>query len=163
MPARPLVGLEMTPEHARLCRELAEIWYQQIPLTRALDLRVQAFDGHSLEVAADLAPNVNVHGTAFAGSLYSINALCGWSLVHLQLQLSRLDASIVIAEGQISYLRPVAETIVARCEFGDQQDALERLQQRGRARLVLTSETLAEGAVAVEFHGNYGVMLRSQD
>lgn len=150
----------MSPHHDKLCRELADIWHEQIPLTRALDLRVRHFDGDTLEIGADLAPNVNVHGTAFAGSLYSINALCGWSLMHLQLRLRELDASIVIAEGQIQYLRPVAEEIVARCDFSNQESTFERLLDKGKARFLLTSETLADGKPAVEFHGNYGVLLR---
>ena len=44
-----------------------------------------AFESHRLTVEAELAPNVNVHGTAFAGSLYAIAALSGWGLVHLEL------------------------------------------------------------------------------
>ena len=76
--------------------------------------------GHAanrLEIRAALAPNVNVHGTAFAGSLYAIAALCGWGSTWLALRSRALGAHIVIADGHIKYARPVAETIVATCLF----------------------------------------------
>ena len=62
---------------------LARTWRTEIPITDAMDLGPVRFDDHGLTVRADLAPNVNVHGTAFAGSLYAIAALSGWGLVHL--------------------------------------------------------------------------------
>jgi thioesterase domain-containing protein len=57
-------------------------------------------------VRAELEPNINVHGTAFAGSLYAIAALCGWGMTWLQLKTRHIDGSIVIAEGNIRYARP---------------------------------------------------------
>lgn len=147
----------MTPDLAPLCREVETLWRERIPLTQALGIRVTHFDGDLLEVAADLAPNVNVHGTAFAGSIYSISALCGWSMVHLQMRRREIDAAIVIAEGQISYLRPVAETIVARCQFGSHDAAWQRFDERGKARFILHSQVLADDKLAVSFEGNFGV------
>ena len=44
-------------------------------------------------------------------------SLNGWGMMHLQLQLHELDASIVIANGQIDYAKPVAEEIVVSCSF----------------------------------------------
>jgi thioesterase domain-containing protein len=107
-----------------------------------------------------LAPNVNVHGTAFAGSLYAVQALTGWGMMHLQLQLHELDASIVIANGQIDYAKPVAEEIVVSCSFAGQEAAMDTLQKSGKGRFQLTSEVhLSDGSSAGSFSGLYAVRL----
>ena len=60
-----------------------------------------AFESHRLTVEAELAPNVNVHGTAFAGSLYAIAALSGWGLVHLE--LARAGAALRSETGRTRF------------------------------------------------------------
>ena len=70
---------------AAICEALTKTWYEQIPLSAAMGVELVSFDNNLLKVGADLQPNINLHGTGFAGSLYAINALCGWSMVHLQL------------------------------------------------------------------------------
>ena len=101
---------DMDADTKALCEQLQAIWYKQIPLSQAMEMRIADFNGLALTTEASLAPNVNVHGTAFAGSLYAIQALTGWGMMHLQLALNTLDASIVIASGQINYAKPVART-----------------------------------------------------
>lgn len=144
-----------------LCEELEQVWHDTIPLTRALAIKVESFDGETLTVAAALAPNINLHGTAFAGSLYAISALCGWSMVHLQLAMRELHGSIVLAEGHIRYLKPVAEDIVAVCSFGEQAAAFDRLGDSGKARFPLTTRIAARGEDAALFDGEFGVKLKT--
>jgi thioesterase domain-containing protein len=101
-----------------------------------------------------------VHGTAFAGSLYAIQALTGWGMMHLQLKLNVLDASIVIASGQINYAKPVAEDIFVRCSFGQHHDEMTKLKTSGKGRFPLVCEVLlADGSRAGEFSGVYAVRL----
>jgi thioesterase domain-containing protein len=143
-----------------LCTDLQTIWYQQIPLSKAMDMRIVDFADKTLTCSASLAPNVNVHGTAFAGSLYAVQALTGWGMMHLQLRLHDLDASIVIANGQIDYAKPVAEEIVVSCSFGGQEAAMDNLQKSGKGRFQLTSEVLLNnGSSAGSFSGLYAVRL----
>ena len=52
-------------------QELTETLHREVPLTREMGISVAAYDGHELRVAADFEPNVNIHGTAFGGSLFS--------------------------------------------------------------------------------------------
>ena len=110
-----------------LCQNLEAIWHEQIPLSKAMTMKIAHFRDHVLTTHAGLAPNVNVHGTAFAGSLYAIQALTGWGMMHLQLKLNDLNASIVIANGQIDYARPVAEDIHVTCGFGEHLEEFEKL------------------------------------
>ena len=103
---------------------------------------------------------MNVHGTAFAGSLYAIQALTGWGMMHLQLKLNALDASIVIASGQINYAKPVAQDIYVRCSFGEHAGEMTKLKATGKGRFPLTCQVLlADGHPAGEFSGDYAVRL----
>ena len=111
---------QIAPEYKPICQRLEQTWYEQIPITKALGVRIAAFDGARLSVEADFDANINVHGTAFAGSLYAVNALCGWSMVHLQLRMAGLEGSIVLVEGKIRYAAPVRDSILSVCDFGDQ-------------------------------------------
>ena len=143
-----------------LCAELQTIWHQQIPLSQAMQMQIADFDGQVLTTEASLAPNVNVHGTAFAGSLYAIQALTGWGMMHLQLKLNALNASIVIASGQINYAKPVAQDIYVRCSFGEHAAEMTKLKATGKGRFPLTCQVLlADGHPAGEFSGDYAVRL----
>ena len=143
-----------------LCTNLQTIWHEQIPLSKAMDMQIVSFVDDTLTCRASLDPNVNVHGTAFAGSLYAVQALTGWGMMHLQLQLHELDASIVIANGNIDYAKPVAEDIVVRCSFGSQIEAMERLKTSGKGRFQLACEVVLENSEAAGgFSGLYAVRL----
>ena len=143
-----------------LCADLQTIWRQRIPLSQAMQMQIADFDGQVLTTEASLAPNVNVHGTAFAGSLYAMQALTGWGMMHLQLKLNALDASIVIASGQINYAKPVAQDICVRCSFGDHAEEMTKLKATGKGRFPLTCEVLlTDGNPAGEFSGDYAVRL----
>lgn len=149
-----------TKEKKVLCEQLQSIWYEQIPLSKAMQMQIEVFDGELLETRAVLQPNVNVHGTAFAGSLYAIQALTGWGMMYLQLKLNNLDASIVIASGQIKYARPVAEDIVVRCSFGEHAAEMDKLKTSGKGRFPLTCQVLLTGGQAAgEFSGFYAARL----
>lgn len=151
---------ETAADTQALCAELQTIWHQQIPLSQAMQMQIADFDGQVLTTEASLAPNVNVHGTAFAGSLYAIQALTGWGMMHLQLKLNALDASIVIASGQINYAKPVAQDIYVRCSFGEHAAEMTKLKATGKGRFPLTCQVLlADGHPAGEFSGDYAVRL----
>ena len=143
-----------------LCTSLQTIWHEQIPLSKAMDMQIVSFADNVLTCRASLGPNVNVHGTAFAGSLYAVQALTGWGMVHLQLQLNELDASIVIANGSIDYATPVAEDIVVQCSFGEHEAEMRKLKTTGKARFQLACNVLLDnGSSAGGFSGLYAVRL----
>ena len=151
---------DMDADTKALCEQLQAIWYKQRPLSQAMEMRIADFNGLALTTEASLAPNVNVHGTAFAGSLYAIQALTGWGMMHLQLALNTLDASIMIASGQINYAKPVAQDIRVRCSFGDNLAEMEKLRANGKGRFPLTCHVLlADGNPAGAFSGEYAVRL----
>jgi len=144
-----------------LCTELERTWHDEIPISKAMGIRVGEFANDRLVVRAQLAPNINVHGTAFAGSLYAIAALCGWGMTWLQLKVRAIDGSIVIADGRIHYDRPVKSEIVASCRFSADEyaEALARLESEGKTRFPLECSIEADGVIAARFDGDYAVRL----
>ncbi len=142
-----------------LCQNLEALWHQDFPLSKAMDLRVESFVDHVLTTRAPLTPNTNTHGTAFAGSLYAIEALTAWGLLYLELQLSNLDASIIHAHGNIDFAATVREDILTQSSFAGHEAALAKLKAAGKTRLTLTSTVMAHGQVASSFTGEYVVRM----
>ncbi len=130
----------------------------EIPLTRAIGIRVERCSADAVTLAAPLEPNTNHKATAFGGSLYSVAVLAGWGLLHLQLKALGVAAHIVIQETRVRYLCPVTGDIRATARLAPEQSlerALAMYRRRGRARLVLVSTVSEGGQTAVEFHGTY--------
>lgn len=110
----------------------------RIPLTRAMGLAVDGFDGTSLVLAAPLAPNVNDKGCAFGGSLASLMTLAGWGLLELVLQARTMQADIYVQDSSIRYLAPVWHDFraIAAAAPGESLDAFAAaFAERGKARL----------------------------
>ena len=151
---------QIASEYKSICQRLEHTWYEQIPITRALGVRIAAFDGSRLSVEADFDANINLHGTAFAGSLYAVSTLCGWSMVHLQLRIADLEASIVLVEGKIRYAAPVRDCILSVCDFGDQLKTIEALKKgKKKARFQTLCLIGQDGQDAAIFEGSYAVLL----
>ena len=101
-----------------MIEQLQSIWHTRIPISKAMGIQATGYDGVALSARAGLAENINVHGTAFAGSLSAIAALCGWGMTWLKLKENSLEGSIVIARGHIDYARPVTGDIDVACGRG---------------------------------------------
>lgn len=146
-----------------LIERLQRTWHDEIPISEAMGIRIESFTNGTLVVRAALAPNINVHGTAFAGSLYAIAALTGWGMTWLQLEQRALSASIVIASGTIDYAKPIAEDIVARCRFdtASHANSWRDLERSGKCRLPLECELGTNDLVAARFRGDYAVRMNA--
>jgi thioesterase domain-containing protein len=149
--------------HDSLCRELETVWHRDIPLTAAMGIAVEGYDGSTLTVRAPLAPNRNLHGTTFAGSLYSTCALTGWGAIWLALRRRKLEAMIVVAQSDIEYRKGVSADFVCRAtlEASALEPGLERLRDEGRASLELVSTIDQHDKRAVTFTGRYVVRSKS--
>ena len=121
-------------------RELEARIHAGIPLSTAMGCRIAALGEHDIRVEAPLAPNVNVHGTGFAGSLYALGILTAWGLCAHLLRSADLEADLVVAKATIRYRAPVTGDIActAALEPAAAGDFLRRLVQEGRARVLVT-------------------------
>src|SRR3954464_967693 len=88
--------------------------HEQIPITRAMGLRVVAHDDAGFTVEAPVALNSNHLRTAFGGSINAVATLAAYGF--LWVELNDAAAHVVVAESSIRFLRPVRETIRAICQ-----------------------------------------------
>src|SRR5688572_1120434 len=109
-------------------------------MSRSMGVTVARLDAEGLELAAPLAPNLNHKRTAFGGSLYSLAVLAAWGTVRRLLAEAGIKAHVVIGEGSLSYLKPVAGEFRAACA-APAEDEAERfraaLSRKGKARISL--------------------------
>jgi thioesterase domain-containing protein len=125
------------------------------------ELSNENFDDETyLSLQMPLQGNTNIHGTAFAGSLYSLAALCAWYAITIRLRrakrLSDDCYTVVLKSAEISYLRPVADAwIVATSQFPTAEEFgafLEQLQRSGKATIHVNGKIrLEDGKDAVHY------------
>src|ERR687884_350187 len=143
----------------RPAQQIQELLYSKIPITRAIGVKVEDYDGERLILTAPLEENVNHLGTAFGGSLHALAVLSGYGLLWLELQDT--ECHIVIRKSSISYERPVRGEIRATC-VRPGADALEEFKQtfhqKGKARIALSATIEDQGETAVRFEGIFVAM-----
>ena len=137
-------------------RRVEDFFHAQIPLTRAMGLRVVANDEHGFAIEAPVAANSNHLRTAFGGSINAVATLAAYGL--LWLELDAPGVHVVVAESTIRFLRPVHETIRAVC----QPPAVEQwttfkaeLETARKARIKLRVGVVEGGQRAAEFEGTF--------
>lgn len=137
--------------------ELETYLQDHIPLSRAMAVRVISSQPGHVELAAPLAPNINVHGTAFGGSVSTLGVLAAWSALHLRLEAEAVACQLVIHRSQIDYLAPVEGdfTAVARLEDADWPGFLHMLQRRGKARLTVVAAIVFAGHPVAKLTGEF--------
>jgi thioesterase domain-containing protein len=142
-----------------LGRELQETWLREIPLANALAIEVASCTPEELVVRAPLAANRNLHGTAFAGSLFAVCVLTGWGAAWRALKTRSAEGLIVVADGRIKYRRAVTGDLVCVCRPDPDlvEQRLAGLAASGRASLSLVCTIDHDGKRAVTFEGEYVV------
>ena len=148
----------MRPVSAEELQRLEQTLHAEIPLTRAMEIRVLGFDTRGLTLGAALAPNLNHKKTAFGGSLNSLATLACWGLIQLLVRDAGRPITVVIQESSVRYRAPVMQDMQGHCPLPPDSDVekfLHVLERKGRARLELESMIDADGEVAIEFHGRF--------
>jgi thioesterase domain-containing protein len=146
------------PRFADLAADLEQEILADIPLTRAMHLRVGAADGDRVSLVAPLAPNVNDKGCAFGGSLASALTLAGWALLVLRLRAAELACEVYVQDSQLRYLAPVwgdfrAE---ARLAEGESWEAFfAALAARGKGRLRVVAEVAGADGPATTLEARF--------
>jgi len=136
--------------------QIQELLHTKIPITRALGVKVEAYDGERLILSAPLDPNINHMGTAFGGSLNALAVLSGYGLLWLEMQ--NPECHIVIRESSISYYHPVRGEIRATCARPHEETLYEfkkTFHEKGRARIALSSTIEDAGITCVRFQGTF--------
>jgi len=126
----------MTP-----AEELQQRIHRKIPLGAASQFTIESLDTGAIRATAPLEPNINVHGTGFAGSIYSVAVLAGWALCTHMLEDAGIDAELVVARCEIRYRKPVTGEL--RCAIdvdAESREAFLRSTRQGKGLLKLDIE-----------------------
>ena len=130
--------------------------HEQIPITRAMGLRVVGDNDPGFSVEAPVALNSNHLRTAFGGSINAVATLAAYGF--LWVELNDAAAHVVVAESSIRFLRPVRETIRATCSPPD-EESLARFRNdfgaKRKARITLRVNVTEGGETAAEFEGQF--------
>ena len=89
--------------------------HSNIPISRQMEFAIITLDTESINTRAPLEPNINIHGTGFAGSLYSLAILTAWSYASYLIDQNGLNAELVIGSGKIRYKSPIESDIECDC------------------------------------------------
>jgi thioesterase domain-containing protein len=139
--------------------ELERYLHAQMPLARAMGVRVLVADAGRVRLAAPLAPNLNHRQTFFGGSAAALATLAAWTLAHQRLrEREGLDAHLVIQRSSMEYLEPAAAEVEAECVAPPEaswERLLRMLRRAGKGRIELEVELRAEGAVVGSFRGTF--------
>lgn len=137
-------------------RATEKFLHEQIPLTRAMQVRVESYGVEGFVVRAPLAPNHNHLGTAFGGSLAALALLAGYGL--LWLELADRQAHLVVRESRMQFRRPVRGELRAICR-APSAESLGRFKEdfaaHGKARIELEVFIEEGGEIAVRCQGSY--------
>lgn len=139
-------------------QQLAETWRQTIPLSQYIQLKITSFDGYRLSCSAPLAPNINLHQTMFAGSIYTLATLTGWGMLYMQLKAYGLQGAQVLANANIRYFRPVSSEPEVRCELLDCSGDLMPLAAGKKVRQRIRVSIYCRQQYCAEFIGQYVVI-----
>jgi len=110
-----------------------------IPLSESMQFSIDSLSQEAIRVSAPLQPNINIHGTGFAGSIYSLAVLTGWALcTHIMDELA-MDGDLVVGKAEISYRAPVKADLECHCQATaeQRQSFLQQFRDRGKGRLAL--------------------------
>jgi thioesterase domain-containing protein len=113
-----------------------------IPLSAAMEFSIEALSLDAIRVTAPLQPNVNIHGSGFAGSIYSVAVLTGWALCTHILDQYQIDAELVVAKAEIKYRTPVTTDLECNVNVAvaARELFLQGIREQGKGRLLLDIE-----------------------
>lgn len=114
---------------------------ESIPLSEAMEFSIDELSCEAISVRAPLGPNINIHGTGFAGSIYSLAILTGWALCAHILEQAAVDAELVVAKAEIRYRAPVTGDLrCATAAVAERREAFLRGAREGKGVLTLEIE-----------------------
>lgn len=118
-------------------QELQQTIHDTIPISKHMGFTILSLSDQHIQVSAPLPENINIHGTAFAGSIYTIATLTAWSIVYSILHESGSVADLVLGEAQIKYKAPIKTGLNCQTQITATERTifLQKLEQSGRSRI----------------------------
>lgn len=144
--------------HPKWCAELQNTWHETIPITEQMGIKLYQYTGKTLEARASLNKNINLHGTMFAGSIFSLATLTGWGLLFLQMKERGLTGDIVLGDGNVHYHKPVSRQPRAICNIESLSGKFSLLEKGKKSRFDLQVQINDGNQAVAEFKGVYWIL-----
>lgn len=155
---KPVASLDDILHRADWCGQLQQAWYEHIPLSEKMGVRILQYTGQKFITTMPEAGNQNPHQTLFAGSLFSLATLTGWGLIWLMLRERHLGGTIILADAHIRYSSPITGRPGAIADLGSLSGDLDRLARGRKARVALQVELYGDDKQGAVFEGVYLVL-----
>nr|WP_302981912.1 fatty acid biosynthesis protein FabY [Plesiomonas shigelloides] len=155
---KPLADLETILHRPDWCLQLQQAWYQSIPISEKMGIKIMQYTGQRFETSLPLAANQNPYDSVFAGSLFSLATLTGWGLIWLLLRERNLGGEIILADAHIRYPHPVGNRPRAVADLNDLGGDLDRLARGRKARVQMKVRLLSDDSPGAVFVGTYLVL-----
>ncbi len=149
--------------HPKWCKLLQGTWHDTIPISEQMGIKLHQYTGRTLETRASLNKNINLHGTMFAGSIFSLATLTGWGMIYLQLKEKGLDGEIVLGDGNIHYHKPITMQPRALCNIESLSGKFEPLDKNKKCHIKLNVAILDGDNAVAEFSGVFWVLPNSEN
>ncbi|GAA0372672.1 bifunctional GNAT family N-acetyltransferase/hotdog fold thioesterase [Bowmanella denitrificans] len=155
---KKLTELNAVMLHPKWCKELQDTWYETIPISEQMGIKLYQYTGRTLEVRASLNKNINLHGTMFAGSIFSLATLSGWGMLFLQMKEKNLSGEIVLGDADIHYHKPISLQPRAICNIESVSGKFEQLAKGRKSPFKLQVDIHDGHNPVAEFKGVYWVL-----
>lgn len=149
--------------HPKWCQQLQDSWYETIPISEQMGIKLYQYSGKTLETRASLNKNINLHGTMFAGSIFSLATLTGWGMIFLQLKEKGLDGDIVLGDGNIHYHKPITMQPRALCNIESLNGKFDLLKKNKKCCIKLSVSILDGDNAVAEFSGVFWILPIAED
>lgn len=134
----------------------------QIPLTQAMQLGVDFYDGHELVLRVPLSPNINDKGTAFAGSITALGSITGWCLLTLWAEREIGACHVAVFDAHFKFRKPLRGDFTASVRLPAPEDCKTlkyAVTKRGKGRVTLRIALADADGVAVTLEAAYALWL----
>lgn len=146
-------------------KEIEDLIFKQIPLSRNMGLRVvQLSIDQGVRFELPLEPNKNHKETAFGGSLVAAQAVACWSWVMILLCEANLSAEVVLQRQSAEFLLPTSKDFEVEAfplSLEERYSFIKTLNHKGKARLSMKARVRCQGQTTTEFSGDYVAILVS--
>lgn len=134
--------------------------HAEIPLTRAMAIGVDYFNGHELALKVPLAPNINDKHTAFAGSITSLGCITGWCLLTLWAEREIGACQVAIYDAHFAFKKPLRGDFTATAILPGPEMCKTlhyAVTRRGKGKITLKIVLADADGTAVVLNGTYAV------
>jgi thioesterase domain-containing protein len=130
---KPIATLDDILHRADWCGQLQQAWYQHIPLSEKMGVRIQQYTGQKFITTMPETGNQNPHHTLFAGSLFLTGHAHRLGAYLADAARAPSGGTIILADAHIRYSAPISGKPSAVADLGSLGGDLDRLA-RGRKR-----------------------------